>query len=89
MKNLQLFILLLFLTFIYSYSSYSQPVIDFESGIVFTGYNDVRVPGGQGTLFSLKDDINSKTNLFYRIRASYNFKSFKNKNYFLYYKNEI
>jgi hypothetical protein len=46
-----------------------------ESGAVFTGKNDVRIPGNQGTLFSLKDDLVSKTAFFYRIRLSYTIKS--------------
>ena len=31
----------------------AQALIDLETGPVFTGYNDVRIPGDQGTLFSL------------------------------------
>ncbi|WP_394758484.1 hypothetical protein [Flavobacterium sp.] len=53
----------------------AQALIDFETGIVSTGYNDVRVPGNQGTLFSLKDDLTTKSELFYRIRLSYTLKS--------------
>jgi hypothetical protein len=49
--------------------------MDFETGVVSTGYNDVRIPGDQGTLFSLKDDLNSKTELFFRLRASFTIKS--------------
>jgi len=29
----------------------AQALIDFETGIVSAGYNDVRIPGDQGTLF--------------------------------------
>jgi hypothetical protein len=53
----------------------AQASIDLESGAVFTGKNDVRIPGNQGTLFSLKDDLVSKTAFFYRIRLSYTIKS--------------
>jgi hypothetical protein len=49
--------------------------MDFETGVVSTGYNDVRIPGDQGTLFSLKDDLNSKTELYFRLRASFTIKS--------------
>lgn len=52
----------------------AQTLIDFETGIVSIGYNDVRVPGNQGTLFSLKDDLTTKSELFYRIRLSYTIK---------------
>jgi len=49
--------------------------LDIETGAVATGYNDVRIPGDQGTLFSLKDDLISKTELFFRLRANYTIKS--------------
>jgi hypothetical protein len=73
-------------TFIYTVSIFSltlysatsvkaQALIDLESGIVFTGYNDVRIPGDQGTLFSLKDDLIPEAEFFYRIRLNYTIKS--------------
>jgi hypothetical protein len=49
--------------------------IDLEAGVVGTGYNDVRIPGDQGTLFSLKDDLISKTEFFSRIRVNYTLKT--------------
>lgn len=49
----------------------SQPMLDLESGVVFSGYNNVRIPGNLGTDFSLKNDLKPQTNLFYRLRASY------------------
>ncbi|MFP4469818.1 MAG: hypothetical protein ACLFPE_04010 [Bacteroidales bacterium] len=64
-----LFILLLILAF--SKSAHSQAAIDLETGAVFTGYNDVRIPGDAGTFFSLKDDLNPETAFFYRLRLSY------------------
>jgi hypothetical protein len=53
----------------------AQAIFDIESGLVSTGYNDVRIPGDNGTLFSLKDDLKPKSKLFYRLRASYTIKS--------------
>lgn len=53
----------------------AQPGIDVETGAVFTGYNNVRIPGDQGTRFSLKDDLTPKTKFFYRIRLNYTIKS--------------
>lgn len=47
--------------------------IDLESGAVFTGYNDVQIPSGEGTKFSLKNDITPKTRPFYRIQFGYRF----------------
>lgn len=53
----------------------AQANIDVESGAVFTGYNNVRISGDAGTLFSLKNDLNAKPNAFIRIRAGYTIKS--------------
>jgi hypothetical protein len=52
-----------------------QASFDLETGAVGTGYNNVRIPGDQGTLFSLKDNLNSKTDFFFRIRVNYTIKS--------------
>jgi hypothetical protein len=52
-----------------------QASFDLETGAAGTGYNNVRIPGDQGTLFSLKNDLISKTEIFFRIRASYTIKS--------------
>ena len=49
----------------------AQPSIDIETGFVSAGYNDVRIPGDQGTLFSLTDDLMSASSFFYRLRAGY------------------
>jgi hypothetical protein len=67
-----------FFVFILSFNILSlngQASFDLETGAVGTGYNNVRIPGNQGTLFSLKDDLISKTEIFYRIRVSYTIKS--------------
>jgi len=52
-----------------------QASLDLETGAVGTGYNNVRIPGDQGTLFSLKDDLVSKTEIFFRLRVNYTIKS--------------
>lgn len=52
-----------------------QASFDLETGAVGTGYNNVRIPGDQGTFFSLKNDLISKPEIFYRIRASYTIKN--------------
>lgn len=75
MKTLINFICIIFLVFFLNKSVYAQAVIDIETGPVFSGYNDVRIPGDQGTLFSLKDDLIAETNIFYRLRASYTMNS--------------
>ncbi|PWH86611.1 hypothetical protein [Brumimicrobium oceani] len=60
--------------FLISNSIQAQFALDAETGALFTGYNDVRIPGDQGTFFSLKDDIQSATTGFIRIRANYTLK---------------
>ena len=49
----------------------AQFILDLESGVVTTGYNNVRIPGDQGTLFSLKKDFDPTAKIFYRIRVNY------------------
>lgn len=63
------------LTFSLNQSVMAQALVDVETGSVMTGYNDIRIPGDLGTLFSLKDDLKSKTKIFYRLRASYTLQS--------------
>ena len=75
MKSLTYTIFILFLTLFQPISVKAQAIIDLETGAVFNGYNDVRIPGDQGTLFSLTDDLKTETNIFYRLRASYIIKS--------------
>ncbi len=75
MKAFSYSIFILFLTYSLSISVKAQALFDIESGLVFPGYNNVRIPGDQGTLFSLQDDITSETAFFYRVRLSYIIKS--------------
>lgn len=44
------------------------PFLDFEGGIVYSGYNDVRIPGDTGTKFSLVDDLDTDSAFFVRLR---------------------
>jgi hypothetical protein len=46
---------------------------DVESGSVFSGYNDVRIPGKGGTLFSLSEDLATDPSLFARVRVTRSF----------------
>lgn len=52
---------------------YAQFDFDVETGAVFSGYNDVRIPGEGGTLFSLSKDLQADSEFFYRIRLFYDF----------------
>jgi hypothetical protein len=76
--NNKLFVWATGFVFIVSFNVLSlngQASFDLETGAVGTGYNNVRIPGDQGTLFSLKNDLISKTELFFRIRVNYTIKS--------------
>jgi len=52
-------------------SSRAQFTIDVESGAAFTGYNEIQVPGGEGTRFELTDQLDVNNSFFYRIRLLY------------------
>jgi hypothetical protein len=73
MKKKNLLSAILFAISFFSHTAVvnAQTNVDIESGAVFTGYNNVRIPGDTGTLFSLKNDLNAKSNIFIRIRAGY------------------
>jgi hypothetical protein len=53
----------------------AQVILDVETGIVSTGYNDVRIPGNEGTFISLKNDLKPSSDIFYRIKLNYTFSS--------------
>lgn len=53
----------------------AQLNLDFESGVAIAGYNNVRIPGDAGTLFSLTDELNAIPAVFYRLRAGYTINS--------------
>jgi hypothetical protein len=68
--------LVVFSILILSWSNYNcQTLLDFETGIVKTGFNNIRIPNDGGTSFSLKDDLSAQSKLFFRVRASYTAKS--------------
>jgi hypothetical protein len=51
-------------------SANAQPFVNLESGALFTGLNDIR-NGSNGTLFSLKNDIQTPVSPFLRVRVGY------------------
>lgn len=51
----------------------AQVTLDIESGIVFPGYNDVRIPGKGGTGLSFTKELKSGNKAFVRGRTSYTF----------------
>ena len=68
-----LFIFTLIFVSITPKSLYSQIGVDIEAGLVKSGYNDVRIPGDQGTLFSFSEELKSDNEFFYRLRLDYKF----------------
>ena len=62
--------LTLFALFIFNAAT-AQWTLDLEGGAARFGYNDVRIPGNSGTLFSLSDDFDKSFTPFYRLRLQY------------------
>ena len=44
--------------------------LDIESGLAYSGYNDVRIPGNTGTDISLSEDLKAESTEFVRLRLS-------------------
>ena len=65
-------LLLTIVSFIsFSNTSFAQIGIDIEAGLAISGYNDARIPGDNGTLFSFSDELESDNLFFYRIKLNY------------------
>jgi hypothetical protein len=75
MKNPRSYIMIVLFFFFVISKIEAQVNINIESGVVSTGYNDVRIPGDSGTLFSLNNDLNAKSSVYFRLRGSYTFSS--------------
>jgi len=56
--------------FTFSLSINAQTFVNIESGVLFTGLNNIR-SGSNGTLFSLKNDLSTPVSPFLRIRAGF------------------
>lgn len=67
------FLLFLFLFFWAASPGLGGWLLDMETGMVFLGSNDIRVPNDTGTLFSLKENFKANNPSFYRFRIGYNF----------------
>ena len=59
-----------FICLIFNLTANAQPFLNLESGVFFTGVNDIR-NGSNGTLFSLKNDIQTPVSPFLRLRVGY------------------
>jgi len=60
---------LLLLSFV-TKAVYADWSIDIESGLAFSGYNDVRIPGNTGTNISLSRDLDAENTEFVRVRLA-------------------
>ncbi len=65
-------ILIVVLSIFFSFA-WSMLELDLESGAIFTGYNDVRIPGDSGTMFSLKNDLSTDVEPYIRAKIYYHF----------------
>jgi len=67
----------LFLTCIaclFMFSLHAQVTIDVESGLIFPGYNNVRIPNQTGTTFNFTDDFEAQgTVIPFRLRVGFTF----------------
>ncbi len=67
-KGIVIFLILLF-------AGYSKVLaqwrIDTETGFVFSGYNDVRIPNNSGTKISLSQELKTDPEFFYRVKLIY------------------
>jgi hypothetical protein len=61
---------ILFNCLIFNLSANAQAFVNLESGAFFTDINDIR-NGNNGTLFSLKNDFQTPTSPFLRLRVGY------------------
>jgi len=71
MKNLLMKIILSGFAFVTVISPLQSAdwFLDLETGLVTSGYNDVRIPNATGTLFSLSKDLDIQNKAFFRVRA--------------------
>ncbi len=67
--NISIFLVILILSI--SSFGYSQWFIDVETGLAFSGYNNVRIPRETGTEFSLSKDLKTDSTFFFRLRLGY------------------
>ena len=64
------FLVTVFLLSIATSAVYADWSLDVESGLAFSGYNDVRIPGNTGTDISLSRDLDAESTEFIRVRLA-------------------
>lgn len=73
MPNILLFLLIIAAVFSSALYAEGNFTAAFQGSAVFTGYNDVALPGDSGTRISLSDELESGTVFSPRIEAGYEF----------------
>ncbi|MFO8023092.1 MAG: hypothetical protein R6U65_11540 [Perlabentimonas sp.] len=56
-------------------ATFAQFTFDVEGGVATTGYNDVRIPGSDGTFISFSDELSSNPIFYSRVRVGFKFGS--------------
>jgi hypothetical protein len=72
-RNVRTFVVAVACAALLPAAAHAELTLDLESGIVGSGYNDVRIPGDTGTLFSLSEDLSTPSKAFFRARLGYTF----------------
>jgi hypothetical protein len=70
MRKLLLAVLFI-MSFVMPLNLLAQIGIDIEGGLAISGYNDARIPGDDGTLFSFSEELKSDDEFYYRLRLYY------------------
>lgn len=73
MKLFNSIIFAIIITSLSSITAFAGIMADVETGAIFTGYNNVQIPGDSGTRFSLKNDIKTDPSIFFRFKLGYTF----------------
>ena len=72
-KSKMFWLISFFSLFIFTSLLHAQLKLDLETGGIFSGYNDIRIPGDGGTLFSLSEELEIDPSVFFRVRVFYDF----------------
>ncbi|MFK7849215.1 MAG: hypothetical protein AB8G77_28260 [Rhodothermales bacterium] len=70
---LRIYIVVFSLGLVLATPARAQFELDVETGAVFSGYNNVSIPGDSGTRFSFSEELDADPSAFYRIRVFYHF----------------
>jgi len=67
-------LLLAVAAFLFIWQAHAQVSIDVESGLIFPGYNNIRIPNQTGTTFNFTDDFDAQGPVIpFRLRVGFTF----------------